>query len=180
MSVRNIHAPTFRVAEHIGSQLSHGASIPLQPVPVPKTALSRLPTKTLVRSLLLTSLMTKPWIMRPSLAILSVLTKSDSLLLSPDRNPVLNQLLRWSIYDQFCAGTSRRDVRRTMAEMKRVGYQGIILGFAKEIVLSPSQGGAHANGVEYSPAFYKMVEEWKDEVLKTLQMIGSEDWLAVK
>ncbi|KAM5342781.1 hypothetical protein ACJ41O_013747 [Fusarium nematophilum] len=145
-----------------------------------KTALSRLPNKTLLRSLVLTSLMSKDWLMRPSLAVIDAMTKSKSALLNPDRNPVLNQVLRWTIYNHFCAGSTKAQVVRCMAELRRLGYQGVILGFAKEVVLDPAEGAVHSGDAEYGLACYRMIDEWKEANLETIRMLSPNDFLSVK
>lgn len=145
-----------------------------------KSALSRLPTKTLLRSLVLTSLMSKEWLLRPSLAVLNVMAKSESAILNADRNPFLNRILRWTIYNHFCAGSNKEQVARSLAEVKDIGYQGVILGWAKEVVLNPVDGGVHSDNAKYSPACYQMIEEWKEGTLDTLRMLGPGDFLAAK
>ncbi|KAH9243762.1 hypothetical protein K456DRAFT_1820341 [Colletotrichum gloeosporioides 23] len=145
------------------------------------TALSRLPTKTLLRSLLLTSLMRRGWISRPSLAALDYITKSKNTLLNPDKNPALNKLLRWTIYNHFAAGTCHQEVVRSAAETKSIGYHGVIMGYAKEFVLenpSVSQSVEVDNG--YRQCHYRVVEDWKQGTLETLRMIQPGDFLAVK
>jgi hypothetical protein len=47
-----------------------------------------------LRSLVLTLLMSRDWILRRSLAIIERIVKSKSILLNADRNPLLNRLLR--------------------------------------------------------------------------------------
>ncbi|KAF7563416.1 hypothetical protein G7046_g727 [Stylonectria norvegica] len=108
------------------------------------------------------------------------ITNSRSILLNPDRNPVLNRLLRWTIYDQFCAGTNHKQVTKSVAEAKQTGYHGIILGYSKEIVLDPQDAGTHTDGAMYSPKCYEMIDIWKNGTLETLSMIGEGDFLAVK
>lgn len=156
-------------------------SAPSKP-PLEVSAMSRLPTKLLLRSLVLTSLMSSRLFLKPALAILSIVTNSKSTLLNPDRNPVLNKLLRWTVYDHFCAGTNREEVSKTVAEIKKIGYQGIILGYSKEIVLDPNEKLAHddAGSATYGNKCYEMIEEWKKGTLETLRMIGPGDFLAVK
>lgn len=144
--------------------------------------MSRLPTKLLLRSLVLTSLMSSSLFLKPALSILNIVTNSKSALLNPDRNPVLNKVLRWTVYDHFCAGTNREEVSKTVAEIKKIGYQGVILGYSKEIVLDPNEKLARddAGSATYSDKCYEMIEEWKKGTLETLRMVGPGDFLAVK
>lgn len=142
--------------------------------------LSRLPTKALIRSLLLTSLMSRSWILGPSLAALTKITDAKSAILDADRNPILNRLLRWTIYDQFCSGTDRKQVSRSMAEVKNMGFQGIILGYAKESIIDPEMGEVYSADGKYGPAAYKVLNEWKEGTLETLRMLEPGDFLALK
>ncbi|OLN96027.1 putative proline dehydrogenase, mitochondrial 1 [Colletotrichum chlorophyti] len=142
--------------------------------------LSRLSTPTLLRSLFLTSFMSYGFLMKPSLAILHFIAKSRMALFNPDRNPVLNRLLRWTIYDHFCAGENLEQVTKTVFEVKRMGYQGVILGYAKEIVLDTKEEKSDAKAGQYAPACYEMVDQWKKGNLETLRMVAPGDFLAVK
>ncbi|CAI7662380.1 unnamed protein product [Penicillium manginii] len=120
--------------------------------------------------------------LKPALAILNVVTNSKSAILNPDRNRMLNKLLRWTVYNHFCAGTNRQEVSKTVAEIKKIGYQGVILGYSKEIVVDPNEKLAHdeSGSVNYSYKCYDIVEEWKQGTLETLRMVGAGDYLAVK
>ncbi|KAJ5194704.1 Proline dehydrogenase [Penicillium cinerascens] len=150
--------------------------------PLEVSSMARLPTKFVLRSLLLTSLMTSKVFLKPALAVLNVVTNSKSAFLNPDRNPILNKLLRWTVYDHFCAGTNRAEVSKTVADIKRIGYQGVILGYSREIVLDPNEKLARdeTGSTTYSDKCYEMVEEWKNGTLDTLSMVGPGDFLAVK
>ncbi|KAJ5647787.1 Proline oxidase [Penicillium lividum] len=154
---------------------------PIQP-PIELPSMARLPTKLLLRSLVLTSLMTSKIFLKPALATLNVLSTSRSPLLNADRNPVLNKLLRWTVYNHFCAGTNRQEVSKTVAQIKSIGYQGVILGYSREVVLAPSERLApnDSGTTTYSNKCYETVEEWKSSTLETLRMVGSGDFLAVK
>ena len=146
-------------------------------------AMARLPTKLLLRSLFLTSLLTSKAFLRPSLAILSALATSKSALLNADRNPLLNKLLRWTIYNHFCAGTNSQEVVQSVKKVKEMGYQGVILGYSKEIVLGPhdhTTTDGKSGSEYYSSRCYETIKEWKAGTLQTLCMIGPGDFLAVK
>ncbi|KAJ5674524.1 Proline dehydrogenase [Penicillium maclennaniae] len=153
----------------------------IQPPPEVPT-MARLPTKLVLRSLLLTSLMSSKIFLKPALSVLNLVTNSKSAILDPDQNLFLNKILRWTVYDHFCAGTNRAEVSKTVAEIKKIGYQGVILGYSKEIVIDPNEKLAQdeTSSATYSEKCYEMVEEWKHGTLDTLSMIGSGDFLAVK
>ncbi|KAF0319729.1 proline dehydrogenase [Colletotrichum asianum] len=154
--------------------------IPQTTTTTKRSALSRLPTPTLLRSLFLTQFTSSPLLMRLSLPILGFITTSKSLLFNPDRNPLLNKLLRWTIYDHFCAGTNVPEVRKAVASVKQMGYQGVILNYAREIVLDTKKAQAGSKEGDYAPAFYQTVQEWKKGNLDTLQMMEPGDFIAVK
>ena len=144
--------------------------------------MARMPTKYVLRSLILTTLMSSNTVIRPGLAILKVLASPKSGLLNADRNPLLNKLLRLTIYGQFCAGSNYDEVSESLKMVKKFGYQGVFMGYAKEIVLDNEDSHSRdqfAPG-EYSDACYRMVEEWKEGTLDTLRMIEPGDILAIK
>ncbi|KAH7142880.1 FAD-linked oxidoreductase-like protein [Dactylonectria estremocensis] len=186
MSMRNVASRTAQASfsppsPGLQRRLTTGIATKAQDAVKPSgNALSRISNKTLIRSLVLTSMMRRNWIMWPSLKFLNMVTRAKSVWFNPDRNPVLNRLLRWTIYNHFCAGTHKEQVARSMAEVKGIGYQGIILGHAKEAILDPNVGEVYSDGSGYAPACYKMVEEWKQSTLDTLRMLQPGDFLAVK
>ncbi|EFQ27400.1 proline dehydrogenase [Colletotrichum graminicola] len=145
-----------------------------------KSPLSRLSTVSLVRSLALTQFMSSPLLMKPALPLLHFISKSKMALFNPDRNPVLKRLLRWTIYDHFCAGENLREVTKTVSDVKRMGYQGVILNYAKEIVLDAQEASAEGHAGDYAAPFYEMVDLWKKGNIETLHMLAPGDFLAVK
>ncbi|KAI2746026.1 hypothetical protein DTO013E5_21 [Penicillium roqueforti] len=150
--------------------------------PVEVSSMARIPTKLLLRSLLLTSLMTSKLFLQPALAVMGVLTTSKSPLLNPDQNLLLNKFLRWTVYNHFCAGVNRKEVSKTVADIKKMGYQGVILGYSKEIVLDHEEklSTDEYGKSQYSDKCYQMIDEWKEGTLETLRMVGPGDFLAVK
>ena len=150
------------------------------PVIASQPALSRIPTTALLRSFVLTSLMTRKWVMSPSLVAIGAITRSKSRILNPDRNLFLNQVLRWSIFDHFCPGSTETQVSRTIARLKKMGFHGIILGFSKEIVVDPNDVNIPSEHPQYNAAHVKVVEKWRDENLRTLSMVAPGDFIAVK
>jgi hypothetical protein len=69
-----------------------------------------------------------------------------------------------------------------VANVKKIGYQGVILGYSKEIVLDHNEKLAvdESGSAKYSDRCYEMIEEWKNGTLETLRMVGPGDFLAVK
>jgi hypothetical protein len=173
--------PTQRRLQSTSNQIRHVLpdTPPAHRKPSPSSApLAIMPTPALLRSLLFTSVMSSP-LLGPSLALMKWLVESKSALLSPARNPLVNYLLRISIYNHFCAGTNETEVRRTVSDMKQLGFTGVILGYGREVVVNESS--ATAEGDESRQAAYEgAVEEWKQGNLRTLKMIGSGDYLGIK
>ncbi|KAB8234196.1 FAD-linked oxidoreductase-like protein [Aspergillus alliaceus] len=151
--------------------------------------LSALPTGVLLRSLLVATITSKPYLLRPSLSILSLLSKSNrGWLLNVDRSIILHSILKWTFYKQFCAGETGAESRATVQHLKDMGFQGTILTYAKEIVFDHSthtqQGlGVTTEQVDQDNATEKHcphIEAWRTGTLKTIDLLGEEDYLAMK
>lgn len=143
-----------------------------------KPPLSILPFGTLLRSYLITTLSSSPLILNSSMQILSTLARSRSALLSPDRNPVLRYILKKTFYAQFCAGETAIEVRQVIKEIKSIGFSGVILGHAREVVLKKGQTVGEGDlTVESSVAD---VDKWRQGTLETLRMMEEGDEVALK
>ncbi|KAL9604272.1 MAG: hypothetical protein Q9219_000670 [cf. Caloplaca sp. 3 TL-2023] len=82
---------------------------------------------------------------------------------------------RKTIYKHFCAGETSSEVQETVDELKRTGFKGAVIAYAKEVVLDK---GATAPSSQAEGA--KDVESWKNGVLKTINLASSEDYAALK
>lgn len=143
--------------------------------------LAVMPTKTLVRSLLFTSVMASPLLLKTSLSALKFVVESKSPLLNPSKNPLMNYLLRTTIYNHFCAGANEAQVRGTVRHMKDLGFKGVILGYARESVVSLDDPGVQEKSSTCQQAVLDhAIEEWKQGNLRTLGMIGKGDFLGIK
>lgn len=128
----------------------------------------------LLRNLVLGAWFSSPLLFKPGLSIMRTIANSRSAILNPDRNPLVGAVVKLFIYDHFCAGTNKREIDRTKAEAKQIGFSGIILCYGKE---------TGAVDCEESNADEKLateVKQWEDGNLLTLDMIGSGDWLGMK
>ena len=141
--------------------------------------LQRLPTSSIFRILLLGTFFTSSWLFKPGLAFMRTVANSKSSLLNPDRNLLLKALIKPLVYDQFCAGTNSREIQTTVANIRRLGFSGVILCYGKEFqidenkkLLGPLQNTQSQLDAE--------VEHWKVGNLRTLSMIGEGDWLGIK
>lgn len=142
--------------------------------------LARLPAKTLIRSLVLSSVMKRRWLLQPALVALGFICKSNLAIFNADRNPILNRILRLAIYDQHAAGTTAAEVSQTINEMKSTGYHGVILGHAKEVVLQDPSDRLSESEFDYGQTQERAVEQWKKAQLHTLGMVNEGDFLAIK
>lgn len=104
---------------------------------------------------------------------------SKSPLLHPDNNPLLRAILKPVIYDQFCAGTNPKEIHDTQADIKRLGFSGVILCYGKELEVDAS-GKAISSSSSESAESDPGLARWRDGNLETLAMIGKGDWLGIK
>ncbi|KAL8719300.1 MAG: hypothetical protein Q9225_003683 [Loekoesia sp. 1 TL-2023] len=143
------------------------------PAPSGPPALSLLDFPTLLRSYLISAVSSSPLLLAPSLRFLSLLAHSTSPFLQHNR--VLQYILKKTLYKHFCAGETPFEAQQTVAELKRRGFRGAILAYAKEIVFDEQPG------IENSPVEEaKDVEAWKKGVLETIRLTESEDYAALK
>ena len=112
---------------------------------------------------------------------LSVLAHSRPAFLDPDRNPVLHYLLKKTFYAQFCAGETQEEVKTTLRNLKGLGYKGVILCYAKEIVMeSDAEMKEKSSPTKDVVGEYREVELWKKGTLETITLTGEGDFVAVK
>jgi hypothetical protein len=150
--------------------------------------LSALPASVLCRSLLVAAISSKPYLLHPSLSILSFLCKPRrGFLLNVDRNPVLHGILKSIFYKQFCAGENKDEVKSTIRHFKDMGFQGTIMTYAKETVFDHQTKAQHGLGISQSVkqdaavnAFCPHIEAWRKGTLETVELLGGTDYLAVK
>jgi hypothetical protein len=129
---------------------------------------------------MMTYILSSPRLVGLSIPIMHRISYSKSWFLNPDRNPVLHGIVRRVFYDHFCAGENEAEVKETMATMATMGFEGVILGYARETLVEKS--ASPKDNVETSAADIaeRVVKEWKEGTLQTLAMLGPEDFLAVK
>ena len=110
---------------------------------------------------------------------MTVLANSKSLLLSPDRNPVLRYLLKKTFYVHFCAGETQNEIQRTLKSLKDIGFNGVILVYAKEISLKKGHLLSECKGVDHADVKGE-VQAWKDGNMRTVGFTESGDFVGVK
>ncbi|KAJ5813582.1 FAD-linked oxidoreductase-like protein [Penicillium pulvis] len=159
----------------------------------PLPPLSALPTKVLLRSLLVSTISSKPLLLGPSLWLMSILSKPDrGWLTNVDRNPILHGILKKTFYEQFCAGETDTETRATIRELKDMGFRGVIMTYAKETVFdhrtNTQQGlgiaalDAEKNDDPLHPrvAHCANIEAWQKGTLETIKQLSDGDYLAMK
>lgn len=126
----------------------------------------------IIRSLCTSALSASP-LLQPSLGILAVIAESKTRLLNPDRNPLLRWLLDKTIYAQFCAGSNEAEVQETVARLKRIGFTGVVLCYAKE-------APPHDQDQETCAITDRQIDHWAHYTLETVRMTVPDDFVAVK
>jgi proline dehydrogenase len=124
-----------------------------------------------------------PLLLRPSLALMSFLAHTKSPLLNPDHNPILHFLLKRTFYAQFCAGESPVEVRKTISGLKKIGFKGVILGHAKEVVLSKAEEQLLETEAPLANQAILDAEEvatWRDNTINTVELTQRGDYVALK
>jgi proline dehydrogenase len=108
------------------------------------------------------------------------MANSKSMILNPDRNRLMGGLMRILFYNHFCAGRSDLEVRKTVSTMKEMGFKGVILGYAREVIVDPAATREEAAGSGSAKSIEGAIDQWREGNLRSLPMIGKGDFLAVK
>ncbi|KAI0898736.1 proline dehydrogenase [Annulohypoxylon nitens] len=141
----------------------------------PAWPLRRLPNAALIRTVFLGHLFASPILSHFGIKVLDKLADSCHPFLDPDKNKLLNRVLRPLIYNHFCAGIDPPEIRKTIASIKSVGYTGVILNYAREIIADElSEPGSD---VDISA---RQIQHWLDGNLKTLSMLDRGDYIGIK
>jgi hypothetical protein len=142
-----------------------------------------------MRSLLVATISSNKFLLIPSLHILSLLSKPDrSFLLSIDRNPLLKAVIKKTFYDQFCAGTTETETRACVKQLKDLGFRGVILTYAQEMVFdhrsqsphSPANAAKAASREGTGIRVDNVIESWRAGTSRTIDLISEGDILAIK
>ncbi|KAF7543599.1 hypothetical protein G7046_g9969 [Stylonectria norvegica] len=155
---------------------------PLPPNMAPSRApLSVLPLSMIIRSLATTTVSSSPVLLPPSLRIMALLAHTSNPILNPDKNPLLRYFLKKTFYAQFCAGENPAEVRSTIAGLKKIGFTGVILGYAKEVVLDKSQAMGLENAAEETEECVRdEIIPWAEGTLETVRLTEPGDFVALK
>ncbi|GAW11550.1 hypothetical protein ANO14919_008970 [Xylariales sp. No.14919] len=194
---RRIHSSSIRASAPVVEQISAAsASTPVSGIPLnsrinsvsttamPRPApLSVLPLATVLRTLASTTISSSRILLPPSLAIMSTLAHSDQNLLNPDKNPFLRWFLKKTFYAQFCAGENNFEIRRTINGLKGLGFSGVILGYAREVVLTDAQTrdlSSCGEGLVAEECIRNEIIPWAAGTKETLRLAQPGDFVAIK
>ena len=150
---------------------------------MPTSAMSCIPLSSLLRSYFITAISSKPYLVRPSIAVLSFLAHSKSPLLNPDTSPLLKAILKRTFYAQFCAGEAPPEVRSCIDSLKQMGYKGVILGHAKEVVMTKVDAealDAAEDCQEQQACNAREIGQWKETTIATIDLAQKDDFVALK
>jgi proline dehydrogenase len=114
---------------------------------------------------------------------MGVLAHSQSPLLNPDRNPILRWFLKKTFYAQFCAGENAKEVQKTVRSLKNMRFKGVMLCYAKEVVLDEKASSALESGGDSAASKLLVDREilpWKKGTMETVAMTQPGDFVAVK
>lgn len=138
--------------------------------------LSILSTRDLLRSLFISTISSKSFLLNPALHTLSFLCKPfGGRLLDVDRNPILRKILKTTFYDQFCAGENPIETKQCAQRFKNLGFEAIILTYGKESLQED-----HANTAKQESGLDPEIVRWKVGIMETIDSVGSGDYIAFK
>jgi proline dehydrogenase len=138
--------------------------------------LHRISTLNLIRNIVLGKVFTSPFLFKYGVACLSKIANSRSAILDPDRNALLRALIKPMIYDHFCAGTNKLEIKKTMDYLKTMGFKGVILIYSKEIPAMPVEELRELESVAQD----EDIDIWRDGNVRTLDMVEPGDYVGIK
>ncbi|KAJ4395608.1 proline dehydrogenase [Neurospora sp. IMI 360204] len=153
-------------------------------MPRTPSPLAVLPLTNVLRSWMTTTVSSSPFLLPPSLSIMSVLAHTTNPALNPDRNPLLRAFLKKTFYAQFCAGENPAEVRQTIDSLKQIGFSGVILGYAREVVLTDSEtkdlASCAADGAAAEECIRTEINPWAEGTMETVRLASPGDFVALK
>lgn len=138
--------------------------------------LHRISTVNLIRNIILGKVFTSPFLFKCGVACLSKIANSQSAILDPDRNVLLRALIKPMIYDHFCAGTNKFEIKKTLDYLKTMGFKGVILIYSREIPAMPVEELHELEPLTQD----EDIDIWRDGNVKTLDMVEPGDYVGIK
>jgi hypothetical protein len=106
---------------------------------------------------------------------LSALASPKTALTDVNRNPLLHWLVKNTIYKQFNAGENKAEVQRSIVETKGLGCRGVLLGYAREVLVADSKASPHDEALAKQE-----VDAWLKGTLQGVDMATEGDFVALK
>jgi len=104
-------------------------------------------------------------------SILRKMLDSQSVLMSIDKNPVLQGILKKTFYAQFCVGERKEEVVRNTDFARTLGYGGILFEYALEVL-----GGQTPTAEETK----QEIALWRKGMLQSVDMARKGDFVGLK
>ncbi|KAL4782451.1 FAD-linked oxidoreductase-like protein [Aspergillus varians] len=149
--------------------------VPPSPKKSSASPLAKLPLSSVLRSLLILSVSSSSVLLKPCIYTLSVLAHPKTAVLDVAKNPLLNLLVKHTLYKQFNAGENKLEVQRSINAIKHLGYRGVLLGYAREVLVGESNIDPRDE-----KASRQEVQMWLDGTLQTVDMAQEGDFVALK
>lgn len=90
---------------------------------------------------------------------------------------MLSWLIRNTLYKQFNAGENKAQVQQSIHDIKQLGYRGVLLGYAREVLVN---GGETETTAFEEKVAREEVETWLRGTLQTVDMATEGDFVALK
>ncbi|KKK22136.1 hypothetical protein P175DRAFT_0527509 [Aspergillus ochraceoroseus IBT 24754] len=184
----NMSPPRYRTARYVSRTSNAKSSLSATPPtnglwqqvpPSPKkdtlSPLAKLPLSSVLRSLMILSISSSTILLKPCIYTLSILAHPKTPLLDVAKNPLLNLLVKHTLYKQFNAGENKLEVQRSIQGIKKLGYRGVLLGYAREVLVGESNTDPHNE-----KAGRQEIQMWLDGTLQTVDMAQEGDFVALK
>ncbi|KAH0028301.1 proline oxidase Put1, partial [Aureobasidium melanogenum] len=80
------------------------------------------------------------------------------------------------IYDHFCAGTNKLEIKKSLEYLKTMGFKGVILIYSREIPAMPVEELHELEPLTQD----EDIDIWRDGNVKTLDMVEPGDYVGIK
>ncbi|PWY83709.1 proline oxidase PrnD [Aspergillus sclerotioniger CBS 115572] len=147
----------------------------LSPKDASGSPLAKLPISSVLRSLVILSVSSSTLLLKPCIFALSTLAHPKTPVLDVAKNPLLNAVVKHTLYKQFNAGENKLEVQRSIQAIKQLGYRGVLLGYAREVLVGESDVD-----IRDEKAAQAEIQTWLDGTLQTVDMAQEGDFVALK
>ncbi|KAJ5327967.1 Proline dehydrogenase [Penicillium brevicompactum] len=166
----SVASPT---AANAWQQLSRAPAA--QPRKALTAPLAKLPLSSVLRSLLVLSVSSSTLLLKPCIYTLSLLAHPRNAFWDVAKNPLLNTLIKHTIYKQFNAGENKLEVQESINKIKDLGCRGVLLGYAREVLIGENDDASYD-----AKAALADIQMWIDGTLQTVDMAQPGDFVALK